>query len=189
MAIVATLAGARLLPHWAGLHRAEQGLFSVARRMHTERKIALSGDISALGSSTLITGIAASGGIGLALAGRLRDGVVLAAVAALAAATGTWLKRVTRRERPDGGKGSTFGSSFPSSHTLMGTAVWLMLGAIGSASTQGWLQSWVWAVAIAVPLLVGVSRVFLHAHYLSDVVAGWAVGAAFAVAGAIWRSG
>lgn len=189
MAIAATLAGARLLPRWAGLHRAEQGLFAVARRMHTERKIALSGDVSALGSSTLVTAIAVSGGVGLALAGRLRDGVTLALVAGLAATIGTWLKRATKRERPDSAEGSTFGSSFPSSHTLMGTAVWLMIGTIASGSAQGWLQAWIWAVAATVPLCVGISRVFLHAHYLSDVVAGWAVGAALAVAGAIWRSG
>lgn len=186
-ALIATIAAARSLPRWQTLHRFEHRLFEIARRFHTERKIALFADISALGSSTLITAIAALGGAGLLLGGRTRDGVVLAAVCALSGASGTWLKRITRRERPHDPTGATFGSSFPSSHTLMATACWLTIGGLASEATAGALQAWIGATAALIAAAVGLSRVFLRVHYLSDVLAGWAVGAAWCAAGLIWR--
>jgi undecaprenyl-diphosphatase len=144
-------------------------------------------DVSALGSSTLVTAVAALGGFGLLLGGRARDGVVLAAACALAAATGTWMKRVTRRARPGSPTGATFGSSFPSSHTLMGTACWLTVGALAAETAGGALHGWLPAVAVGLAAAIGLARVFLHVHYLSDVVAGWALGAAWAAAALLAR--
>ena len=187
-AIAATLAACGPLLRSTTLHRIEHGLFDLARRFHTDRKIALFEDLSALGSSTLVTAVAATGGIGLVLGGRARDGVLLAAVCALSAATGTWMKRVTRRERPGGSTGATFGSSFPSSHTLMATGCWLTVGALAADAAGGAaLHGWVIAVAVAIAVAVGLARIFLHVHYLSDVVAGWALGAAWAAAAVLAR--
>jgi undecaprenyl-diphosphatase len=186
-AIAATLAAAEPLLRSAALHRIEQRLFDLARRFHTDRKIALFEDLSALGSSTLVTTIAAAVGIGLLLGGRMRDGVLLAAVCALSGATGTWMKRFTRRTRPGSPTGATFGSSFPSSHTLMATACWLTLGALAADATSGALHGWVVATAVAVVCAVGLARIFLHVHYLSDVVAGWALGVAWAAAAMLAR--
>ena len=43
-----------------------------------------------------------------------------------------------------------------------------------------------WSCGIALAALVGLSRVYLRVHYLSDVNAGWALGvAAFAACGAV----
>lgn len=186
-AIAATLAASGPLLRSRLLHRVEHRLFDLARRFHTDRKIALFEDVSALGSSTLVTAIAALGGTGLLLGGRPRDGVVLAAACAFAGATGTWMKRVTRRSRPGTPTGATFGSSFPSSHTLMGTACWLTVGQIAAEAAGGALQGWLFAVAAGIAVAVGLARIFLHVHYLSDVVAGWALGVAWAAAAALAR--
>ena len=186
-AIAATLAASAPLLRSAGLHRVEQGLFDLARHYHTDRKIALFEDVSALGSSTLVTAVAVVGGIGLALGGRLRDAALLAAVCALSGATGTWMKRVTRRSRPGQPTGATFGSSFPSSHTLMATACWLTIGALAAEAAAGALQGWLLAAAFGIALAVGLARVFLHVHYLSDVLAGWVLGAAWAAAAVLAR--
>ena len=185
--IAATLAACGPLLRSTTLRRIEHGLFDVAKRFHTDRKIALFEDLSALGSSTLVTVVAAAGAIGLVLGGRARDGVLLGAVCALSAATGTWMKRVTRRQRPGSSTGATFGSSFPSSHTLMATACWLTVGGLVAETTSGALHGWVLAVAVAMACAVGLARIFLHVHYLSDVVAGWALGAAWAAAAMLAR--
>lgn len=185
--IAATLAACGPLLRSATLHRVEHWLFDMAKRFHTDRKIALFEDFSALGSSTLVTAVAAAAGIGLALGGRVLDGVVLAAVCALSAATGTWMKRVTRRERPGSPTGATFGSSFPSSHTLMATACWLTAGALAADAAGGALHGWLIAVGVAIAVAVGLARIFLHVHYLSDVVAGWVLGAAWAAAAVLAR--
>jgi len=69
---------------------------------------------------------------------------------------------------------------FPSGHTMMATiiygflAIWLILR----------IGSWPWrfliaAVAILLVFLVALSRMYLGAHYLSDVLAAMAAGTAW----------
>jgi undecaprenyl-diphosphatase len=67
------------------------------------------------------------------------------------------------------------GGSFPSGHSAEALAVWGMLAilALGLLTRRRWVPV---AVAIAVTLLVGVSRVYLDAHWLTDVLAGYAAG-------------
>ena len=57
-----------------------------------------------------------------------------------------------------------------------------------AGAASGALAWWIEAVAVAAVAAIGLSRVLLHAHYLSDVAAGWMLGAAWAVAGAFWRT-
>jgi membrane-associated phospholipid phosphatase len=75
------------------------------------------------------------------------------------------------------------GYSFPSGHTIGTTAVWLL---------SAWMASrWVirghtsrdllWIGALIMIIAVGISRVYLGVHFPSDVMAGWTLGAAWAV--------
>ena len=74
------------------------------------------------------------------------------------------------------------GYSFPSGHAT-GTAA---VGLLCAWMLSRWLvTSWtgrvaVWSVAVGVIGAVGFSRVYLGVHYVSDVVAGWLLGAAWA---------
>jgi undecaprenyl-diphosphatase len=83
--------------------------------------------------------------------------------------------------------GCPHSTSFPSGHALGAAAFWtavavLLLPRLGRL---------VWVIAVAVPLLVGLSRVLLGVHYPSDVVAGLLVGwswtAAVTAVFAVWR--
>jgi undecaprenyl-diphosphatase len=85
------------------------------------------------------------------------------------------LKRAVERRRPDG-TGHDGGSSFPSSHAAN---AWLLAVVLSRRWPRG---APLWAVVAA---LVAFSRMYLHRHYLSDVVVGSAIGLAsgwFAVA-------
>ena len=81
------------------------------------------------------------------------------------------------RPRPAGGITETQGSSFPSGHAAYSTA-WIALAVVVARELPG-LASRAALVggAIAVAAVVGLSRIYLRAHYWSDVAAGWGLGA------------
>jgi undecaprenyl-diphosphatase len=89
------------------------------------------------------------------------------------------IKAITDRPRPEGALVGYSGSSFPSGHAAHSVIyVWLAVTIVlrlrpgmtrGAALVVG---------GIVLTALVGLSRVYLNVHYLSDVSAGWALGAA-----------
>ncbi len=62
---------------------------------------------------------------------------------------------------------ATFG--FPSGHVLAGTALWVFLAAEVK-------RPWMWIVTVTVCLAIGVSRVYLGVHFVSDVLLGLTLG-------------
>ncbi|HET9722670.1 MAG TPA: phosphatase PAP2 family protein [Actinomycetota bacterium] len=89
------------------------------------------------------------------------------------------LKPWIGRLRPDGGSAT----SFPSAHAKTAAQVAVGLALLVSASTRR--RDLVWALAVAWIVAMAVSRTVLDEHWLSDVVAGSALGAACAL-GAVW---
>jgi undecaprenyl-diphosphatase len=89
------------------------------------------------------------------------------------------IKAEIDRPRPAGGLVDASGSSFPSGHAAYATFyVWAAVTIVlrlRPGMTRGAL---VITAGIAIAALVGLSRVYLEVHYLSDVNGGWALGAA-----------
>jgi undecaprenyl-diphosphatase len=72
-------------------------------------------------------------------------------------------------------------ASFPSGHATMATIVYLTLAAMIVRLVEGHtLRVYVMVVAVVLSAVVGVSRVYLGVHWPTDVMAGWALGAAWA---------
>jgi len=95
------------------------------------------------------------------------------------------LKAWFDRPRPELGSAVELPSSasFPSGHA---TAAVASLGAASVLVTER-LDSprarvWVWGAAIAGGLAVGLSRIVLNVHYVTDVLAGWCLGLAWLAA-------
>ena len=107
-------------------------------------------------------------------------GWVLTAVALIGPLT-TLLKNLVGRQRPqfaEGGAGYQ-SLSFPSGHasgvtTLVAVAVVLAWPLLTPPARRSWV-----AAGVAMVLLVGLTRMWLGVHFLSDVLGGWALGLAW----------
>ncbi len=73
---------------------------------------------------------------------------------------------------------SAQGYSFPSGHSANAAACYGSVAAYVNRRPEGTKRVWVIWAAASITLLVGFSRVAVGAHYPTDVLAGWALGAA-----------
>lgn len=105
-----------------------------------------------------------------------------AAVLLLAAGTVVvgvdWLKDLVERPRPADPVATTSSSSFPSGHAAFSTFyLWLAVTVAVRLRPNMARKAALVVGGLLVAGLIGLSRIYLNAHYLSDVTAGWSFGA------------
>ena len=142
-------------------------------------------DFTALGGIGLLTLVTIASFIYLLTTRRTRHAFYLLSVVA----TGTILSNLMKigfdRPRPDlvPHDSITYMAGFPSGHSFMATVVYLTLGTIlAEAEPRKPLKIYLISIAVFIALIVGVSRVYLGVHWPSDVLAGWLIGAGWALA-------
>jgi undecaprenyl-diphosphatase len=142
-------------------------------------------DITALGSVTVLTLLVLLAFSALACLRRWGEALVLVGGALGGVAISQGLKHLFMRERPDliYRAVEAANPSFPSGHAMLSAVVFLTLGTLAARfSRRRRLKVLALGSAVFFSVLVGLSRVYLGVHWASDVLAGWCVGAAWAMA-------
>ncbi len=140
-------------------------------------------DITALGSFSVLAILVAAVVIFLVLTSHRRlAGFVTVAIIGGASAS-MMFKAIFDRPRPEiEGVARVFTASFPSGHAMVSAVVYLTLGAIlADRSTSRKAKIFFFSFAGFLTFLVGFSRLYLGVHFPTDIVAGWSLGAAWAL--------
>lgn len=141
--------------------------------------------VTTIGNTAGSAAVGLLGGAVLVRRGRWADGVCVAAVPLVASGVFTLVKRLLDRARPPADLQvlAVANESLPSGHATMVAAAWTALvlvlwpylAARGRALLTGFAVLWA--------ATIGFTRVYLGVHWLSDVLAGWALGAGLAAGG------
>ncbi|ENO85274.1 phosphatase PAP2 family protein [Thauera linaloolentis] len=141
-------------------------------------------DITALGSTTVLSLLVCVVAGFLLLLGRRRTALFVLASSISGALLTLLLKDAFARPRPDLLPHGDFvtTASFPSGHAMLSAIVYLTLGSLlarlaGARREKGYIMG----AAVFFSAIVGLSRVYLGVHWPTDVLAGWAAGAAWAM--------
>ena len=157
----------------------DQTALDLANDLHVAWLTDVAKVVTELGSSVVILPVMAIATLLFVWHRRWAEAAVLViAVAIIYVGVGE-LKGLTSRPRPPDPLTSVSGSGFPSGHAAhsmlypwlaVTLAIRLRPGMVGGTALL--------VTGFALAALVGLSRVYLRVHYLSDVTSGWALGAA-----------
>ncbi|WP_230987060.1 phosphatase PAP2 family protein [Allorhizobium terrae] len=142
-------------------------------------------DITSLGGFTVITMVTSLSVLYLLVAGKTRNAIVLALAISLGAVAESSLKLLFSRARPDVVPHlvEVQTMSFPSGHAMMSAITYLTLGAmLARAQPNRRLRIFIISVGVFLTVSIGLSRVFLGVHWPTDILAGWTIGGAWALA-------
>jgi undecaprenyl-diphosphatase len=149
--------------------------------------------VSFLGKPLLLGVAVAVGSVFVIARGRKRLALYLIVTAIGGGLVDTAVKVIVNRPRPEIDEPliHAFGKSFPSGHAMSSVVTYgaLLLVLLPALRRRGRLVAYV-STAVLI-LAIGLSRLMLGVHYVSDVLGGWALGLAWLVAAtaafSIWR--
>jgi undecaprenyl-diphosphatase len=170
----------------AGEPRIDRWAEDVARRLNTDMLVTLAKAVTVLGTfGAALVAVVLTAGWALTRRRYIEAAALVLALAASYAAVHI-SKAAYDRPRPSGSLVETSLSAYPSGHatyvvSLVACATVLVRGGVGWAGRIAAVT-----VAVAVVAAVAVSRVYLRAHFLTDVLGGVALGLAiWSLAGVI----
>jgi undecaprenyl-diphosphatase len=133
--------------------------------------------VTALGSTLATTAVALLAGIALAVRRRWPELAVLVAAMLVLHVSVPVLKEAIDRPRPPDGLVDADSAGFPSGHAAYSVIyTWLALTVAVRVRPGLTHASALVAIGVLLTAAIGLSRVYLDVHYLSDVSAGWALG-------------
>jgi undecaprenyl-diphosphatase len=151
----------------------------IVENLHSAALVSVAKVVTWFGSGVVVWALAAICAALLAWRRRWAEFWVLVAGMVITQIGITEIKDAVDRPRPPDPLVSTSGSSFPSGHAAHSVFyLWLAVTIVLRLRPGMARGAAVVTAGFALTALVGLSRVYLQVHYLSDVSAGWALGAA-----------
>ena len=141
-------------------------------------------DVTALGGFTLLWMFGVAGVVYLLMRRRRAEAGWIAVSLAGSALINSAMKSVFHRARPDVVPHlvEVSSASFPSGHAMSAAAIYLTLGVMLAETDPRPLgRTFIMGFMTLLSVTIGVTRVYLGVHWPSDVVAGWCLGAAWAL--------
>ena len=168
-----------LLPAGVGRFDTNVANWFVNQRTPTLDDITLIG--SNLGSTVVVVGIAVVACVALAIAKRWRQVGFLVAAMTLEFIVFLTATLFVDRTRPDVPRldSTPPTSSYPSGHTAASVALWFGLAVVvWSLARSTAVRTIAWILAVALPLVVGLCRLYRGMHHLTDVTVSLVLGSA-----------
>lgn len=164
------------------LQAADEGILFFFESHHSPVGNAVMSFCTRLGNPAIMFSVMGAIAILFWLAGRHRTALILLLASLVGPAIGQGVKYVIKRERPDVAWrliDRPKSPSFPSGHALNTMALYGAVTLLASHHLRRrTARALVLIAGFLLPIVIGVSRVYLGVHYPSDVLAGWTAGLA-----------
>ena len=166
------------------VHGLDSSILTAVAKIRRPWLTSVAVDLTALGSTTLVVLISA---VALCMLLSLKDRLGARQLLLNSVGAGIWTgitKNVIERARPEDVTPlvQVSGFSYPSGHSLVSASLYLTIAILAVRylpTTKA--RVLLFAFAVAVILLVAISRVYLGVHYPSDVASGASLGVAWAL--------
>lgn len=155
----------------------EKGIFDLLRNLAPAADIPLT-IITELGSAVGVIAITVLILIGSIIFKHFYDfGLPVALVAIISRVINITIKNTLMRERPSFKVIEASESSFPSGHSQNNMALYIAVLIVLLLLVDAPKKRLAFKIVfIALPIIIGITRLYLGVHYFTDVIAGWSLG-------------
>ena len=150
-------------------------LLDLGDRIRNDMLVDVAEMVTALGAFPTVAVLVVATAVLLVVRKRYAEALVLVVGLALIYVAVNVTKAELGRERPGGSLVGTSGHAYPSGHAAYATA-WIAVAVALTRRLHVVASSVLVFIALAIAAAVGISRVYLRAHWASDVLGGWGLG-------------
>jgi undecaprenyl-diphosphatase len=155
----------------------DNDILDLANRLRAETLVDVAKVVTALGALPTVVTVVVATSVLLVARRRFAEAIVLVVGLAMVYIAVKITKDAIARPRPSGSLVDTSGFAYPSGHAAYATA-WVAAAVMLTRRLNLVASGVLVFVALAIAAAVGVTRIYLRAHWWSDVAGGWGLGAA-----------
>jgi undecaprenyl-diphosphatase len=147
----------------------------IADDLHNGTIVAVAKVVTALGALPVTGALVLATTLFLLVRRRVAEGIALAAGMGLTVLVVHWAKAAVDRPRPLHPLVGTADQSYPSGHSAYAIA-WVVVAVTMGRIFPSWAgRIAVISAAVGLVVIIGISRIYLRAHFFSDVIGGYGV--------------